>query len=285
MAGVHCKKIVIKVLCLCVVAKPSCSVSNSPQLENTESLRDSPISSATSGAQSPGNGSHTWLLKVFVVFKDILKKIRSSEISFFLALQKKSWWKKLNAFFFSFQFFMLHHSLLLIGYCRDLKCWPAFLIDFILFYLPGADAAAESELLCLSSPVDLLCGPVPSCLPSPQLHPDPVVVQQADLIHFEERTPPLPTGGPSDLCRFCGIKLKGSVLFAPFPSVVKCELVCLYCLNMWWHWQTSQLIYLQSVMAAQMTLQTPENHHHHLTQRPSCPWTVPAEELHVVESN
>uniref|UniRef100_A0A3P9BU42 Meiosis regulator and mRNA stability factor 1 n=1 Tax=Maylandia zebra TaxID=106582 RepID=A0A3P9BU42_9CICH len=119
-------------------------------------------------------------------------------------------------------FFMLHHSLLLlIGYCRDLKCWPAFLIDFILFYLPGADAAAESELLCLSSPVDLLCGPVPSCLPSPQLHPDPVVVQQADLIYFEERTPPLPTGGPSDLYCFCGIKLKGSVLFAPFPSVVK----------------------------------------------------------------
>uniref|UniRef100_A0A669FAS8 Meiosis regulator and mRNA stability factor 1 n=1 Tax=Oreochromis niloticus TaxID=8128 RepID=A0A669FAS8_ORENI len=53
--------------------------------------------------------------------------------------------------------------------------------------------SAESELLCLSSPVDLLCGPVPSCLPSPQLHPDPVIVQQADLIHFEERTPPLPT--------------------------------------------------------------------------------------------
>lgn len=122
---------------------------------------------------------------------------------------------------------MLHHPLLLlIGYCRDLVCWPAFLIDFILFYLPGADAAAESELLCLSSPVDLLCGPVPSCLPSPQLHPDPVVVQQADLIHFEERTPPLPTGAPSDLYSFCGIKLKGSVLFAPFPSVVKCELVC-----------------------------------------------------------
>uniref|UniRef100_A0A3P8Q340 Meiosis regulator and mRNA stability factor 1 n=1 Tax=Astatotilapia calliptera TaxID=8154 RepID=A0A3P8Q340_ASTCA len=59
------------------------------------------------------------------------------------------------------------------------------------------------ELLCLSSPVDLLCGPVPSCLPSPQLHPDPVVVQQADLIYFEERTPPLPTGGPSDLYCFC----------------------------------------------------------------------------------
>uniref|UniRef100_A0A669EQM0 Meiosis regulator and mRNA stability factor 1 n=1 Tax=Oreochromis niloticus TaxID=8128 RepID=A0A669EQM0_ORENI len=106
-----------------------------------------------------------------------------------------------------------------------LACWPSFLIDFILFYLPGADAAAESELLCLSSPVDLLCGPVPSCLPSPQLHPDPVIVQQADLIHFEERTPPLPTGGPFDLYCFCGIKIKGSVLFAPFPSVVKCKLI------------------------------------------------------------
>ncbi|XP_029990149.1 meiosis regulator and mRNA stability factor 1 isoform X3 [Sphaeramia orbicularis] len=53
---------------------------------------------------------------------------------------------------------------------------------------PGADVVAESELLCLTSPVDLLCGPVPSCLPSPQLHPDPVL-QQTDLIHFEERPP------------------------------------------------------------------------------------------------
>uniref|UniRef100_A0A8D3BZ12 Meiosis regulator and mRNA stability factor 1 n=1 Tax=Scophthalmus maximus TaxID=52904 RepID=A0A8D3BZ12_SCOMX len=50
--------------------------------------------------------------------------------------------------------------------------------------------AAESELLCLTSPVDLLCGPVPSCLPSPQLHPDPVLLQQADLIHFEWKTSP-----------------------------------------------------------------------------------------------
>ncbi|XP_040891480.1 meiosis regulator and mRNA stability factor 1 isoform X2 [Toxotes jaculatrix] len=58
---------------------------------------------------------------------------------------------------------------------------------------PGGDVAAESELLCLTSPVDLLCGPVPSCLPSPQLHPDPVLLQQADLIRFEEKTPP-PTG-------------------------------------------------------------------------------------------
>ncbi|XP_006872021.1 PREDICTED: meiosis arrest female protein 1 isoform X1 [Chrysochloris asiatica] len=46
----------------------------------------------------------------------------------------------------------------------------------------------EQELLHLSSssPVDLLCEPVPSCLPSPQLRPDPVVLQSADLIQFEE---------------------------------------------------------------------------------------------------
>ncbi|XP_007954668.1 meiosis regulator and mRNA stability factor 1 [Orycteropus afer afer] len=46
----------------------------------------------------------------------------------------------------------------------------------------------EQELLHLtsSSPVDLLCEPVPSCLPSPQLRPDPVVRQSADLIQFEE---------------------------------------------------------------------------------------------------
>nr|XP_029136909.1 meiosis regulator and mRNA stability factor 1 isoform X2 [Labrus bergylta] len=54
---------------------------------------------------------------------------------------------------------------------------------------PGGDAVADSELLCLTSPVDLLCGPVPSCLPSPQLHPDPVLLQQTDLIHFEEKSP------------------------------------------------------------------------------------------------
>ncbi|KAM8779887.1 meiosis regulator and mRNA stability factor 1 isoform 1-T1 [Rhynchonycteris naso] len=46
----------------------------------------------------------------------------------------------------------------------------------------------EQELLHLtsSSPVDLLCAPVPSCLPSPQLRPDPVILQSADLIQFEE---------------------------------------------------------------------------------------------------
>uniref|UniRef100_A0A6I8PQH4 Meiosis regulator and mRNA stability factor 1 n=1 Tax=Ornithorhynchus anatinus TaxID=9258 RepID=A0A6I8PQH4_ORNAN len=47
----------------------------------------------------------------------------------------------------------------------------------------------EQELLCLTntSPIDLLCEPVPSCLPSPQLRPDPVVLESADLIQFEER--------------------------------------------------------------------------------------------------
>ncbi|XP_061848711.1 meiosis regulator and mRNA stability factor 1 isoform X4 [Colius striatus] len=51
----------------------------------------------------------------------------------------------------------------------------------------------EQELLCLTntSPVDLLCEPVPSCLPSPQLRPDPVVLESADLIQFEERPAPL----------------------------------------------------------------------------------------------
>ncbi|XP_077131244.1 meiosis regulator and mRNA stability factor 1 isoform X8 [Ranitomeya variabilis] len=45
----------------------------------------------------------------------------------------------------------------------------------------------QKELLCLTSPVDLLCGPVPSCLPSPQLHPDPVVqLSGGDLMLFEE---------------------------------------------------------------------------------------------------
>ncbi|XP_057699415.1 meiosis regulator and mRNA stability factor 1 isoform X5 [Corythoichthys intestinalis] len=52
----------------------------------------------------------------------------------------------------------------------------------------SATVVPDSELLSLTAPVDLLCGPVPSCLPSPQLHPDPVLIQQADLIHFEEKT-------------------------------------------------------------------------------------------------
>lgn len=45
------------------------------------------------------------------------------------------------------------------------------------------------------SPVDLLCGPVPSCLPSPQLHPDPVLLQHRDLIRFDEHSHSQPTGG------------------------------------------------------------------------------------------
>ncbi|XP_072275084.1 meiosis regulator and mRNA stability factor 1 [Pyxicephalus adspersus] len=45
----------------------------------------------------------------------------------------------------------------------------------------------DKELLCLTSPVDLLGGPVPSCLPSPQLHPDPVLQESGDLIQFEEQ--------------------------------------------------------------------------------------------------
>uniref|UniRef100_A0A674EF36 Meiosis regulator and mRNA stability factor 1 n=1 Tax=Salmo trutta TaxID=8032 RepID=A0A674EF36_SALTR len=53
---------------------------------------------------------------------------------------------------------------------------------------PGV-GGVETELLCLTSPVDLLCGPVPSCLPSPQLHPDPVL-QQADLIYFGQTPSP-----------------------------------------------------------------------------------------------
>uniref|UniRef100_A0A3Q3GNY6 Meiosis regulator and mRNA stability factor 1 n=1 Tax=Labrus bergylta TaxID=56723 RepID=A0A3Q3GNY6_9LABR len=68
-------------------------------------------------------------------------------------------------------------------------------ITIMTFNLPGGDAVADSELLCLTSPVDLLCGPVPSCLPSPQLHPDPVLLQQTDLIHFEEKSPTTQTPG------------------------------------------------------------------------------------------
>ncbi|KAG9277506.1 meiosis regulator and mRNA stability factor 1 isoform X1 [Astyanax mexicanus] len=64
---------------------------------------------------------------------------------------------------------------------------------------PGG-STGDAELLCLNSasPVDLLCGPVPSCLPSPQLHPDPVLLQNSDLIHFEERSQPQLTGGAAE---------------------------------------------------------------------------------------
>lgn len=65
---------------------------------------------------------------------------------------------------------------------------------------PGP-SQTEQELLRLTntSPIDLLCAPVPSCLPSPQLRPDPVILQSADLIQFEEH-PQVPSGG---LC-WCG---------------------------------------------------------------------------------
>lgn len=54
--------------------------------------------------------------------------------------------------------------------------------------LGAGPSQMEQELLHLanSSPVDLLCAPVPSCLPSPQLRPDPVILQSTDLIQFEE---------------------------------------------------------------------------------------------------
>uniref|UniRef100_A0A8C4NRZ7 Meiosis regulator and mRNA stability factor 1 n=1 Tax=Dicentrarchus labrax TaxID=13489 RepID=A0A8C4NRZ7_DICLA len=73
------------------------------------------------------------------------------------------------------------------------------------------------ELLCLTSPVDLLCGPVPSSLPSPQLHPDPVLLQETDLIHFEEKTPsPQPPTG-----QFECIFTEDSVTEPPLPPKMK----------------------------------------------------------------
>eukprot|EP00073_Rattus_norvegicus_P027605 XP_006245749.1 PREDICTED: meiosis arrest female protein 1-like isoform X2 [Rattus norvegicus] len=55
-------------------------------------------------------------------------------------------------------------------------------------HLRTGPSQMEQELVQLanSSPVDLLCAPVPSCLPSPQLRPDPVILQPTDLIQFEE---------------------------------------------------------------------------------------------------
>ncbi|XP_068606973.1 meiosis regulator and mRNA stability factor 1 [Brachionichthys hirsutus] len=57
----------------------------------------------------------------------------------------------------------------------------------------GSQSPGRTEPLVLKAPVDLLCGPVPSCLPSPPLHPDPLL-QEPDLIHFEEKTPPAGRG-------------------------------------------------------------------------------------------
>ncbi|XP_063171195.1 meiosis regulator and mRNA stability factor 1 isoform X3 [Candoia aspera] len=64
-------------------------------------------------------------------------------------------------------------------------------LDLILEAPNVVSSQTEQELLCLTntSPVDLLCEPVPSCLPSPQLRPDPVVLESADLIRFEEHSP------------------------------------------------------------------------------------------------
>ncbi|KAM3826494.1 meiosis regulator and mRNA stability factor 1 isoform 3-T4 [Vipera latastei] len=64
-------------------------------------------------------------------------------------------------------------------------------LDLILEAPNIVSGQAEEELLCLTnaSPVDLLCQPVPSCLPSPQLRPDPVVLESTDLIRFEEHSP------------------------------------------------------------------------------------------------
>uniref|UniRef100_A0A9J7YDX9 Meiosis regulator and mRNA stability factor 1 n=1 Tax=Cyprinus carpio carpio TaxID=630221 RepID=A0A9J7YDX9_CYPCA len=70
------------------------------------------------------------------------------------------------------------------------------ILDFLFFFPPCLCHSCKvpvhkkgkyksMELLCLGSPVDLLCAPVPSCLPSPQLRPDPVQLQPRDLIRFE----------------------------------------------------------------------------------------------------
>lgn len=60
--------------------------------------------------------------------------------------------------------------------------------------LSSGGSTGEAELLTLNagSPVDLLCGPVPSSLPSPQLHPDPVLLRQRQLIGLRERQMPEP---------------------------------------------------------------------------------------------
>uniref|UniRef100_A0A8C7J956 Meiosis regulator and mRNA stability factor 1 n=1 Tax=Oncorhynchus kisutch TaxID=8019 RepID=A0A8C7J956_ONCKI len=72
---------------------------------------------------------------------------------------------------------------------NDMKAARATGQKLSLFLSPSGVGGVETELLCLTSPVDLLCGPVPSCLPSPQLHPD-LVLQQADLIRFGQTPSP-----------------------------------------------------------------------------------------------
>uniref|UniRef100_A0AAQ5XX67 Meiosis regulator and mRNA stability factor 1 n=1 Tax=Amphiprion ocellaris TaxID=80972 RepID=A0AAQ5XX67_AMPOC len=94
------------------------------------------------------------------------------------------------------------------------------LFSEFFFHLSAGDVAIDSELLCLTAPVDLLCGPVPSCLPSPQLHPDPVGLQQTDLIHFDERTQP-PRGHMSDRPEQPGSTEDSAVTKPPPPPETK----------------------------------------------------------------
>uniref|UniRef100_A0AAY4A486 Meiosis regulator and mRNA stability factor 1 n=1 Tax=Denticeps clupeoides TaxID=299321 RepID=A0AAY4A486_9TELE len=72
-------------------------------------------------------------------------------------------------------------------------------ISLLIHAVLAVPSGTEAELLCLSSssPVDLLCAPVPSWLPSPQLHPDPILLQHTDLIRFEEQFPPSTRTGES----------------------------------------------------------------------------------------
>uniref|UniRef100_A0AAY3ZYT8 Meiosis regulator and mRNA stability factor 1 n=1 Tax=Denticeps clupeoides TaxID=299321 RepID=A0AAY3ZYT8_9TELE len=72
-------------------------------------------------------------------------------------------------------------------------------VSLLIHAVLAVPSGTEAELLCLSSssPVDLLCAPVPSWLPSPQLHPDPILLQHTDLIRFEEQFPPSTRTGES----------------------------------------------------------------------------------------
>uniref|UniRef100_A0A452TF96 Meiosis regulator and mRNA stability factor 1 n=1 Tax=Ursus maritimus TaxID=29073 RepID=A0A452TF96_URSMA len=80
----------------------------------------------------------------------------------------------------------------------------------------------DQELLCLTndSPVDLLCAPVPSCLPSPQLRPDPVILQSADLIQFEEHPPepPVPVKNHNPASDSGSSGISAAVPVPPCPS-------------------------------------------------------------------
>uniref|UniRef100_A0A670JXH9 Meiosis regulator and mRNA stability factor 1 n=1 Tax=Podarcis muralis TaxID=64176 RepID=A0A670JXH9_PODMU len=87
-------------------------------------------------------------------------------------------------------------------------------LQFLLSVFPAVSNSTEQELLCLTnmSPVDLLCEPVPSCLPSPQLRPDPVILVPADLIQFEEHPPTL--SGKNECALKGGLSLDASHLHA-----------------------------------------------------------------------